>query len=127
MQRRIALALLLACAPETVVCGSMEQALAKLAPEERSHQACILKGLEVVRRDPRLRRADRMKTSILTPAVLQGTTLAARGGAVRSGDRWYSLSFTCSLTENLMKATSFAFVLGEEIPRQRWDDLGLWQ
>lgn len=67
-----------------------------------------------------------MKTSIVMPAVLNGTTLTAKGGAVRSGQRWYVLSFTCQLTNDLMKATSFSFVLGREIPKDAWDQYGLW-
>ncbi|HWV82058.1 MAG TPA: DUF930 domain-containing protein [Hyphomicrobiaceae bacterium] len=106
---------------------SLEDSLAKLTPEFRSHQACILRGLPVVRKQPALRRADRMKTSIFRPAVLDGTRLTASGGAVRSAGRWYALSFTCDLTSDWMKATSFTFRLGGEIPKADWERLGLWQ
>jgi Domain of Unknown Function (DUF930) len=112
--------------PGMAAAGSIEDALAKLDPEERSHQACILRGMDAVRRDPLLAKADRMKTSIFGPAVLKGTLLTARGGAVRAGTRWYALSFTCQLTPDLMKATSFAFTVGAEIPQKAWERLGLW-
>ncbi len=105
----------------------MEQALAKLAPQERSQQACILKGLDAVRRDARLRHADRISASVFVPAVLDGTLLTAKGGAIRAGDHWYALSFTCRLTGDLMKAMSFAFALGAEIPKETWDKHGLWR
>jgi hypothetical protein len=52
--------------------------------------------------------------------------LAGKGGAIRAGDHWYALTFTCQLTSNLMKATSFSFALGNEIPKTTWDKLGLW-
>jgi hypothetical protein len=128
MQVRFVLAVtaLLWAAP-TFAASSIEQALARLDPEERSHQACILRGLEAVQRHPRLRRADRMKTSIFSRAVLDGTLLTAKGGAVRVGDHWYTLSFSCQLTGDYMKATSFSFMLGSEIPRIAWDRLGLWR
>ena len=106
--------------------GPLEQALLKLSPEERSHQVCILKGLETGKRDKRLRGADRLKTSILSPATLQGELLTAKGGAVRIKDRWFAISFTCQLASDLMKAKSFTFDLGAEIPKSRWDQLGLW-
>lgn len=106
---------------------SLEQSLAKLAPEFRSHQACILRGLETVRREPSLRKADRMKTSIFSQAVLAGTRLTAKGGAVKSGSHWHALSFTCDLTAGLMKATSFVYALGAEIPEREWEQLGLWR
>jgi len=107
--------------------ASVDKWLAQLDPAERSHQACIVKGLDSVRRDQRLRLADRMKTSILAPAVLEGTHLTAKGAAVRAGRRWYALSFDCTLTTNLMKATSFTFAIGPEIPKTEWEDRGLWE
>ncbi|HVY41449.1 MAG TPA: DUF930 domain-containing protein [Hyphomicrobiaceae bacterium] len=128
MLGRIALgATLLFCVSQASLASSLDQALSRLDPEERSHQACILRGLDTVRREPRLRNADRMKTSISVPAVLEGTVLTAKGGAVRAGQHWYQLSFTCHLTKDLMKATSFSFVLGREIPKEAWDRQGLWQ
>jgi uncharacterized protein DUF930 len=118
--------LFVCCMPLLAMAGSLEEALRKLEPEERAHQACIIKGLNTVHRDTRLRNADRMKTSIFGRAVLNGTLLVAKGGAVRANKRWYALSFTCNLTPDLMRGTSFSFQLGAEIPKQRWDDYGLW-
>jgi hypothetical protein len=127
MTRRIALALAMGCcAMASAFAASLEQTLAKLEPESRSQQVCILRGLDAVRRDPMLRKADRMKTSIFGQAVLEGTRLTAKGGAVRAGRRWYALSFSCDLTSDLMKATSFSFTRGAEIPERDWDRLGLW-
>jgi hypothetical protein len=116
---------LVVCEATRASAGGIESSLAKLEPEERSHQACILKGLREVARDPKLRRADRMKTSIFTPATLKGT-LTAQGAAVRVKGHWYRLVFECKLTQDYMKATTFTFELGAEIPRAEWDRLGLW-
>jgi len=113
--------------PVSVSAASLEDSLAKLTPEFRSHQACILRGLPAVRKEPALRRADRMKTSIFKPAVLDGTRLTATGGAVRSAGHWYALSFTCDLSSDWMKAMSFTFHLGAEIPQANWERLGLWR
>jgi hypothetical protein len=114
------------CAASQATAGSIESSLAKLGPEERSHQACILKGLHDAPRDPRLRLADRMKTSIFSPAVLAGTVLSAPGGAVRVNGHWFRLAFSCTLTHDYMKATSVKFELGKEIPKEAWNELGLW-
>ncbi|MGD9805144.1 MAG: DUF930 domain-containing protein [Hyphomicrobiaceae bacterium] len=128
MLRGISAALVLSlCVPTSASARSLENALAGLSPEFRSHQACILKGLSAVRREPRLHKADRMKTSIFSPAVLDGTRLTAKGGAVRSAGHWYSLSFSCNLTNDWMKATSFSFDVGREIPERDWEQLGLWR
>jgi hypothetical protein len=114
------------CTPILAEAGSFDDALRKLDPEERSHQACVIKGLDIVRRDARLRAADRMETSIFIRAVLKGTVLIAKGSAVRASRRWYALSFTCNLTPDLMRALSFSFQLGAEIPKQKWGEYGLW-
>ncbi|MCW5693736.1 MAG: DUF930 domain-containing protein [Pseudolabrys sp.] len=128
MRRRIATALGLGLfMPLVASAATLEDSLAKLTPEFRSHQACILRGLPAVRSEQALRRADRMKTSIFKPAVLNGTKLTAPGGAVRSAGHWYALSFTCDLTSDWMKATTFTFKLGPEIPKTDWERLGLWQ
>lgn len=107
--------------------ASLEDSLAKLAPEYRAHQVCMLRGMPIVKKEPALRKADRMKTSILRPAIVEGTKLTASGGAVRSAGHWYALSFSCDLTADWMKATSFSYALGREIPEADWDRLGLWR
>jgi hypothetical protein len=61
------------CMPLLAMAGSLEEALRKLEPEERAHQACIIKGLNTVHRDTRLRNADRMKTSIFGRAAERDT------------------------------------------------------
>jgi hypothetical protein len=106
--------------------GPIDNALMKLGPEERARQACIIKGIETVRRDKRLSQADRMKTSILRPAEFTGTLVTATGGAVRMAHHWYALKFTCEVTNDQMKAKSFTFELGAEIPKEKWEDYGLW-
>lgn len=123
---RLVLAAFLLMPAAAQAAGSMDRMLAKLAPEDRAHQACAIKGLPIVKRDPRLRKADRIQSSTLGRAVLDGTHLAAKGGAVRVGQHWYAVSFTCDLTPDYMKAQNFSFVMGKEIPKENWDALGLW-
>ena len=106
--------------------AAIDRALLKLGPEERAHQACVIKGIETVRKDKRLRQADRMKTGIIGPAKFAGNVVTASGGAVRMQHKWYVLKFTCAVTEDQMKATSFTFELGNEIPKEKWEDYGLW-
>ncbi len=59
--------------PRPLPPGPVDQALMKLGPEERAHQACVIKGIETVRKDKRLRQADRMKTGSIHPAQFTGT------------------------------------------------------
>ncbi len=107
--------------------GTIEESLLKLDPEERAHQVCILKGIDDLNRAKALPQVDRLKTSILSRAKFDGTTVTASGGAVRSKHRWFALTFTCTVTKDQMKATSFVYKLGPEIAREKWEDLGLWE
>jgi hypothetical protein len=127
MKLRHMMSVVLICAPVVAGAGSLEESLLKLLPEEQARQACIVKGIDQIRRDKRLRKADRLKTSILNPAELDGTIVTANGAAVHAKDRWYALKFTCAVSKDLLKATSFAYEIGQEIPREKWEDLGRWE
>lgn len=108
--------------------GSLEKALMKLSPEERAHQACVVRGLEAVRRgDKRLAKADRLMPDTFKRAVFDGSVVSAKGAAVRSSSHWYALSFECTVTEDQLKALAFTFKVGDEIPPERWEEAGLWR
>lgn len=90
-------------------------------------QACILKGFTVLQHSAQLRLADRIKSSIFSGAQLEGTHLVAKGGAVRAKGRWYAVSFECRLSPDLMKAYDFSFSVGDEVPKEKWAGLNLWE
>jgi hypothetical protein len=106
--------------------ASMDRVLKELEPEERAHQACNLRGIDALRKATHLK-VDRVKTSILNPAIFKDNVVIAKGGAVRANNHWYMLNFTCTVTADQMKATSFDFKLGSEIPEAKWEDYGLWR
>jgi hypothetical protein len=121
------IALFLALSSCVAAAGSLEDALLKLEPEERSHQACIAKGIDEINRANKKLRVDRLKTSIFSRAKFDGTTVTAPGGAFRAKHKWFKLKFTCDVTENKTLATKFEYELGPEIPKNEWEDLGLWE
>lgn len=127
MNRLPLLVAFLVLLPGALQAASLDRAMKMLSPEERAHQACILKGLDQVRRDKALPNADRMKTGIFKPATFDGTTVAASGGAIRAKTHWYALTFTCAVTADQMKANTFTYKIGSEIPEDKWEDLGLWR
>jgi hypothetical protein len=103
--------------------------MAKPAPWKRrcearsrgqAHQACSIKGVDTLRRDKRLPGADRIKTRVTGAAALDGSVVTGKGGAVRAKGRWYALKFTCTVTADRMKAVSFTYELGQEIPEAKW-------
>lgn len=106
--------------------GSFDKSLTKLEPEERAHQACILRGLQSVQRDPNLKRADRINASTFGRPALDKSVLTADGGAIHVRGKWFALKFKCELTEDFMKANTFSYVLGAEIQKADWEARGLW-
>jgi len=127
MKRRLLpLAPLLLCAGAAHA-GNIKDQLMKLDPEERANQACIIKGIDTIRRDGKLPKADRLQTSINGRAAFTGTQVAAKSGAVRAKSHWYGLKFTCDVTPDQMKALTFTYEIGKEIPEAQWEDLGLWR
>jgi hypothetical protein len=130
MHRVLGLALFLLAASGPTVSyadANMDRVFKELEPEERAHQACNLRGIDAVRKVAHLKGVDRITPSIFNPAKFKDNIVTAKGGAVRAHDHWYHLDFTCAVTADQMKATSFDFKLGEEIPQDKWEDFGLWK
>jgi hypothetical protein len=107
--------------------ASMDRILQKLEPEERAHQACSLRGLDAIRKGTRLKAIDRLKTSSRSLATFKDNVVMANGAALRAGHKWYALKYKCTVTDDQMKAKTFDFQLGAEIPEDKWEDFGLWK
>ena len=45
----------------------------------------------------------------------------------REGKLPYGLQFKCDVTADQMKALTFTYEIGKEIPEAKWEDLGLWR
>lgn len=118
--------LLAAPVAEAVQPSRNERALMKLSPEERAQQACVARGIDAIRRDKRLKGVDRVMPDTFGRAQFDGTAVSAKGAAVRAGKGWYALSFDCTLANDQLKVTAFTYQLGDEIPPERWEDVGLW-
>ncbi len=110
----------------SLAAGSIEKSLMKLDPVERAHQACVVKGLGVVRKDKRLAKADRIMPDTFKRAQVEGNIVSAKGAAVHVGKTWYALSFECTVSDDQMKALDFSFQLGDAIPPESWEEVGLW-
>lgn len=119
--------LILVLVPCGAHAGSIRDQLMKLDPEERAHQACIIKGVDTIRHDRKLPGTDRVKTSIGGRATYTGTQVASKFGAVRAKEHWYELKFKCDVTPDQLKALTFTYEIGKEIPEAKWEDLGLWR
>ncbi len=126
--RSLALLLVLAGSTQTALAdASMDRVLKELEPEERAHQVCNLRGLDAIRKGSHLKGVDRVATTIQKPAVFKDNVVTAKGGVVRAKNHWYFVDFTCAVSNDQMKATSFDYKLGPEIPENKWEDYGLWK
>ncbi|MGX5736836.1 DUF930 domain-containing protein [Bosea thiooxidans] len=99
--------------------------LPRLAPEERVEQLCGLEAMSQIHAWQQAYEPDRVSAYATAGARLSGRELRAEGAAFRSRQRWYGLSFTCTLSADLKRVTAFAFHVGEPIAPSRWEGLGL--
>jgi hypothetical protein len=128
LTRNLVLLLILAASTQKALAdASMDRVLKELEPEERAHQVCNLRGLDAIRKGSHLKGVDRVATTIQKPAVFKDNVVIAKGGVVRAKNHWYFLDFTCAVSNDQMKATSFEYKLGAEIPENKWEDYGLWK
>ncbi|MBD8876420.1 DUF930 domain-containing protein [Roseibium polysiphoniae] len=56
---------------------------------------------------------------------LNGLDVEAPGAAIRRAGRWYELHYNCRVILEGWEVQSFAYAVGEEIPRWRWEALSL--
>ncbi|HWK68214.1 MAG TPA: DUF930 domain-containing protein [Rhizobiaceae bacterium] len=54
-----------------------------------------------------------------------GTTVDIPNTAFRAGGQWYNLSYRCKVDGDATKVVSFAFRVGEPVPRSEWKRRGL--
>ena len=99
--------------------------LPRLAPDERVEQLCGLEAMGQIHDWQRDFEPDRVTAYALAGTKLSDRVLTAEGAAFRSRRRWYGLRFACTVSPDLKRVTAFAFHVGELIPQERWDALGL--
>ncbi|WP_244560333.1 DUF930 domain-containing protein [Bosea sp. TND4EK4] len=99
--------------------------LPRLAPGERVEQLCGLEAMGQIHEWQRDFEPDRVTAYALAGTKLSGRVLTAEGAAFRSKRRWYGLRFACTVSPDLTRITAFAFHVGEPIPQERWEALGL--
>ena len=99
--------------------------LTRLAPDERVEQLCGLEAMGQIHDWQRDFEPDRVTAYARAATRLSGRVLTAEGAAFRSKRHWYGLRFACTVSADLKRVTAFAFHVGEPIPRERWEALGL--
>jgi hypothetical protein len=94
----------------------------KLSPETRLEQRCDAKAMGIVSREHKGYKAEEFVAYAFADPVIHGNLIKAPGGAIRSGGKWYRLSYTCETSADGLEVKSFAYQLGAEVPRGEWDE-----
>jgi len=99
--------------------------LATFATEERMVQLCNLEALDQIRKWRADCQPERVVPYATAEEKVKGTTIKADGAAFRSRRNWYGLKFDCELAEDGESVVGFEFLVGDPIPKEKWDELGL--
>ncbi len=99
--------------------------LASMAGSERQLQICAVEAMDQIRKWQGDFAPDRVVPYATVREKISGTHIDAEGAAFRSKGKWYGLKFSCDLAANGETVTGFAFLVGDPVPRARWDELGL--
>lgn len=100
-------------------------ALFGLSPDERIIQLCNAEALEQVRVWSAEFRPDFLVAYAMDELELSDYGVKADGGAFRSRHRWFEIRFECEVVPDLSEVATFAFEVGDEIPRSEWESHSL--
>ncbi|RWY87356.1 DUF930 domain-containing protein [Rhizobium leguminosarum] len=101
------------------------EALRGLAGSERNLQLCDLEALEQVRRAQPAMAPDALAPYAMAAEKVSGNRVEVKGGAFRSKRKWYNIQFKCELDAGSGKIVSFAFLVGDAIPQDEWQEHNL--
>ncbi|NEH60573.1 DUF930 domain-containing protein [Rhizobium leguminosarum] len=101
------------------------EALRGLAGSERNLQLCDLEALEQVRRAQPAMAPDTLAPYAMAAEKVSGNRVEVKGGAFRSKRKWYNIQFKCELDAGSGKVVSFAFLVGDAIPQDEWQEHNL--
>ncbi len=103
----------------------VRKGLTQLDPEERVVQLCNLEAMEQVHRWKPDFNPDFLVAYAFSGVRFSGETLKANGGAFRSRRQWFRVAYSCTHTPDRNTIVGFDFRVGDAIPPEQWQDLGL--
>jgi hypothetical protein len=107
---------------QPAMAASIRQQMLSLDLPERIEQRCNARVMgDISRADPALH-PDELVAYAFTDIVMQGDVVQAKGAAVRSGNRWFRLSYVCKTTPDGLDIVRLSYDLGKPVPRDQWDD-----
>lgn len=116
-----------AVSPAMALDRSLEASLLKLDPDTRFHQLCDIETMRRISAENGPLHPDRMVMDAEREAELAGDVIIGRGAAIRSGGRWYRMTFECRATPDRLTVLELKYRIGSAIPESRWETIGLWR
>jgi hypothetical protein len=117
-----AIGIMLLADSQASAASSRTEQMLKLSPETRVEQRCDAKAMGSVGREHKGFKPDEFVAYAFGDTDMRGTHIKAPGGAIRSGGKWYRLSYVCETSPDGLEVKSFAYQLGNEVPRHEWDE-----
>lgn len=96
------------------------QQLRTFSPDERIVQLCNIEAMEQVHAMQPALLPEAIASYAFQDLKVRGGSIVADGAAFYSGHRWYRLRFACDVRAG--KVVSFAFRMGQPVPRSQWED-----
>lgn len=100
-------------------------AMNQMADADRIDQLCGIEASEQIEAWKPEYRPDRLVSFAMSETHEEGDVLVADGAAFRSKRNWYRLRFRCGLSSDHAEVVSFAFEVGDAIPRDEWESHNL--
>ncbi|MFG1423273.1 DUF930 domain-containing protein [Roseixanthobacter liquoris] len=105
---------------QTFASGAHDKEMLSLAPGTRMEQRCNARAMGEVGRGHKDLHPDELVAYAFADTVTSDTAVKAPGAAVRSGGKWYRLSYSCRTSPDGMTVLSFEYSLGDVVPKSDW-------
>lgn len=100
-------------------------ALREITGIERMEQLCVLEAMEQIQAWDKALTPDLLLSYPFEETRLKGNQLLADGAAFFAGNTWFHLSYECELDASRKEVSSFAFKVGDPVPRRQWESHNL--
>ncbi len=99
--------------------------LSRLMVDERVIQHCSVEAMAQVGAWKTAYQPDFLVAYAMADTKFSGNSLLADGAAFHSKQFWYNIRLKCDLAPNHKKVAAFEFLVGDAIPRRKWESHNL--
>lgn len=116
----------LAATPALALDAAIVKGLRELDLGARLEQRCDYEAMQRIAHDTKGYSPDRVVAGATEETEVDGDVLTGDGAAFRSKGKWYQLSFVCKTSDDHMDVLDFDYRIGDLIPKDKWEEFGLW-